>query len=61
MRIYKAKDYVDMSRKAANIVSAQVIMNQIVFWGLQPDLLRSVFISSWWNGITKVILISQKL
>ena len=26
MRIYKAKDYADMSRKAANIVSAQVIM-----------------------------------
>ena len=26
MRIYKAKDYVDMSRKAANIVSAQVII-----------------------------------
>ena len=26
MRIYQAKDYADMSRKAANIVSAQVIM-----------------------------------
>ena len=26
MRIYHAKDYADMSRKAANIVSAQVIM-----------------------------------
>ena len=26
MRIYVAKDYHDMSRKAANIVSAQVIM-----------------------------------
>ena len=26
MRIYRAKDYLDMSRKAANIVSAQVIM-----------------------------------
>ena len=25
MRIYHAKDYADMSRKAANIVSAQVI------------------------------------
>ena len=25
MRIYQAKDYADMSRKAANIVSAQVI------------------------------------
>ena len=26
MRIYRAKDYYDMSRKAANIISAQVIM-----------------------------------
>ena len=26
MKIYKAKDYKDMSRKAANIISAQVIM-----------------------------------
>ena len=26
MRIYNAKDYADMSRKAANIISAQVIM-----------------------------------
>ena len=25
MKIYKAKDYQDMSRKAANIISAQVI------------------------------------
>ena len=24
MRIYKAKDYVDMSRKAANIIAAQI-------------------------------------
>ena len=29
MRIYHAKDYADMSRKAANIVSAQVIMGCI--------------------------------
>ena len=26
MKIYKAKDYKDMSRKAANIISAQVIV-----------------------------------
>ena len=26
MRIYKATDYNDMSRKAANIISAQIIM-----------------------------------
>ena len=34
MRIYKAKDYVDMSRKAANIVSAQVIMKPDCVLGL---------------------------
>ena len=26
MKLYRAKDYKDMSRKAANIISAQVIM-----------------------------------
>ena len=34
MRIYKAIDYVDMSRKAANIVSAQVIMKPNCVLGL---------------------------
>ena len=34
MRINKAKDYVDMSRKAANIVSAQVIMKPNCVLGL---------------------------
>ena len=33
MKIYKAKDYKDMSRKAANIISAQVIMNFFFFIG----------------------------
>lgn len=34
MRIYKAKDYYDMSRKAANIISAQVIMKPNAVLGL---------------------------
>ena len=34
MKIYKAKDYKDMSRKAANIISAQVIMNPNCVLGL---------------------------
>ena len=34
MKIYKAKDYKDMSRKAANIISAQVIMKQNCVLGL---------------------------
>ena len=29
MRLYRAKDYNDMSRKAAHIISAQVIMKPI--------------------------------
>lgn len=34
MRLYKAKDYGDMSRKAANIISAQVIMKPDCVLGL---------------------------
>lgn len=34
MRLYKAKDYDDMSRKAANIISAQVIMKPDCVLGL---------------------------
>ncbi len=34
MRLYKAKDYKDMSRKAANIISAQVIMKPDCVLGL---------------------------
>ena len=34
MRIYKAKDYKDMSRKAANMLSAQVIMKPNCVLGL---------------------------
>ena len=34
MRIIRAKDYADMSRKAANIISAQVILNPGCVLGL---------------------------
>ena len=34
MKIYKAKDYQDMSRKAANIISAQVITKPDCVLGL---------------------------
>ena len=34
MRIYKATDYNDMSRKAANIISAQIIMKPNCVLGL---------------------------
>ena len=34
MRLYRAKDYNDLSRKAANIISAQVIMKPDCVLGL---------------------------
>ena len=34
IRIYKAKDYNDLSRKAANIISAQIIMKPNCVLGL---------------------------
>ena len=34
MKIIKAKDYMDMSRKAANIISAQVIIKPDCVLGL---------------------------
>lgn len=34
MKLYRAKDYKDMSRKAANIISAQVIMKPNCVLGL---------------------------
>ncbi len=37
MRIYKASDYNDLSRKAANIISAQIIMKPNAVLGLAPE------------------------
>ena len=44
MMIYKAKDYADMSRKAANILSAQIIMKPDCVLGLAtgPTRYRAV-------------------
>ena len=39
MKIIKAKDYEDMSRKAANIISAQVI--------LKPDCVLGLATGDW--------------
>ena len=52
MKIYKAKDYADMSRKAANIISAQII--------LKPECVLG-YIISLLIGIKKVTLIFQQL
>ena len=50
MRIYHAKDYADMSRKAANIVSAQVIMKPNCVLGLATGSHLSACISSSLSG-----------
>lgn len=41
MVIYKAKDYQDMSRKAANIISAQIIMKPNCVLGLATGFFPS--------------------
>ena len=46
MKIYKAKDYADMSRKAANIISAQIIMKPECVLGLATVQRQLGYISS---------------
>ena len=58
VRIYKAKDYADMSRKAANIVSAQVIMKPNCVLGLATG---SDCISSLLSGSRRGIWTSLRL
>lgn len=41
MKIYETKDYQEMSRQAANILSAQVILKPVVYWVWQQVLHRS--------------------
>ena len=54
MKLYRAKDYKDMSRKAANIISAQVIMKPNCVLGLATG---STPIGTYeqWNGTKKGI------
>ena len=48
MRIIETKDYNDMSKKAANILSAQVIMKPDCVLGLATGFhTRSVHMRSW--------------
>ena len=54
MIIYAGKDYNDVSRKAANIMSAQIIMKPDAVLGLATG-------STPVNGIRKVIWTSLKL
>ena len=46
MVLIKAKDYNDMSRKAANIISAQVIMKPHPVLGLTTGSTRSALTNS---------------
>ena len=55
MRIIRAKDYKDMSRKAANIISAQVILKPDSVLGLATG--RSAHMSSWSSGTKRTIWI----
>ena len=58
MKIYKATDYRDMSRKAANIISAQIIMKP--GWVLPQAPPPSVHTSSWWTGTGRETWISPQ-
>ena len=61
MVIYKAKDYQDMSRKAANIISAQIIMKPNCVLGLATGSSPVGTYKQLLNGIRKVILIFLRL
>ena len=55
MRIYAAKDYKDMSRKAANLISAQVIMKPDAVLGLATGSTPVGATSSSGSGMTRGI------
>ena len=54
MKIIRANDYADMSRKAANILSAQIILKPDCVLGLATGGTPGVPTSSWWSGTTRV-------
>ena len=60
MKIIRAKDYQDMSRKAANIISAQVIMKPNCVLGLATGGTPVALMPNWWTGTTKAIWISPR-
>ena len=60
MIIYVGKDYQDVSRKAANIMSAQIIMKPNAVLGLATGSNRSDYINSLSSGTIKVTLIFHR-
>ena len=57
VKIIRTKDYADMSRKAANIISAQVIMKPDCVLGLATGGTPLAPMRSWWSGTTREIWI----
>ena len=49
MKIIRANDYADMSRKAANILSAQIILKPDCVLGLATGGTPVGATSSWWS------------
>lgn len=60
VRIYQAEDEGQMSRQAANLISAQVILKPDAVLGLATGSSPIGPIGSWWSGIEREILISRK-
>ena len=60
MIIYVGKDYQDVSRKAANIMSAQIIMKPNAVLGLATGSTPVGLYKQLIDGITKVTLISHR-
>ena len=60
MKIIRAKDYADMSRKAANIISAQVIMKPNCVLGLATGGTPVGAYQQLWSGTTRATLISRR-
>ena len=64
MVIYKAKDYQDMSRKAANIISAQIIMKPNCVLGLatgSSPVGTYKQLIEWYNTSFKIAALSSPL
>ena len=49
MQICKVKNYQELSRKAANLIAAQIILNQTVFSVWRPAHLLSALTTDWWK------------
>ena len=60
MRIIEAKDYKELSKQAANIIAAQIVMKPDCVLGWRPVLHRSAHTISLWRSMRTEIWISQR-